>query len=124
MKEAYEAALTEILTSVVQAKDFIVAQVPDVVQQILAWYSTYYFIMFIVGVLLIFGIVALNYYQYKLCKKNWDKISDAGAQPGFMLNLFQLLWGIPLSGTLNLQWLKIWIAPKLWLIEFAAGLTK
>jgi hypothetical protein len=41
--------------------------------------------------------------------------------------MFLVFMAVPIAagfGAINLTWLQIWIAPKVWLIEYAAGLVK
>ena len=128
MKEKLLEALTELITSAVSAKDFIVSQTPEVVQQTINWYGGYYFILFALGLFIVCLILIANYIQYRCLKKDfYEKMEYSDCFWWFVFvfgNIAQILWLIPLSYTINLQWLKIWIAPKLWLIEFAAKMAR
>lgn len=119
--------LRGIMTEAGKLKDFAVEQLPDVVQQFLQWkfyeHLTYFAIaMFIFVIWIILDIV-----MFKLAMKESIKISDN--------TVIWLGWGIfgcaarsvPLISILhfiNIKWLQIMIAPKVYLLEYAANLVK
>ncbi len=126
MNQALETALTGLITKSVQgvetAGEFLIAEVPEVVQQLLLWYGVSSFIT------MIFPIVLLIFFLL-LFKKAWYGV-ETWAEPNFK-NLCVIIIGwcsfitaIVSICTLNLTWLKIWIAPKIWLLEYAVSLTK
>ncbi|MEA1971965.1 MAG: hypothetical protein U9N34_01510 [Candidatus Cloacimonadota bacterium] len=112
--------LADVSATVGEAKTFVVAELPDVVQQLLIWYGVYYFIIFSLCVLTLASIVYIIFKYTIPAQKKWDGRSFppalqalfAGSLPVFIT--FNII---------NLQWLKIWIAPKIWLIEYAATLS-
>lgn len=126
-------ALTDLITSTVtgagEAKDFLVAEIPDVAQQALLYYGVYNFILFLLS--LVFIWISIKFIKIVYV----DKLEWAWNQDGYSkgeLNLLgfsasvivgiSMLILVPLS--MNLQWLKIWLAPKLWLIEYTASIVK
>lgn len=131
MKEELQTALTEILQKTLQgaetAKDFLTTEIPDVLGQLLMWHGAYSFIENLIGVTL-FGIgckwlhsVFINKNKIKWSQSNDITTSEIreiikGCVAGFGT-------GIGLSYT-NLTWLQIWIAPKVWLIEYMSNLVK
>lgn len=119
MSPELQQALAEVIKSAVSAKDFIIGQIPEVIQQLLMWYGVKSFLFFLCGILLALIIVYLNYRQVVFVKERelWD-------EPALVLNLLQLFWLFPISFLINIQWLQIWIAPKVWLIEYASKLIK
>ena len=122
----YEEVLGKFLQSTLDTAEkvgeFAVAHLPELVQQALNWYFASGLIQFVAGIALaIFAIIA----DVKLFK--WAKKTN----PDEMLfNVWGVLGMIPRVPTwvavfnlFNFQWLKIWIAPKLWLVEFATKLV-
>lgn len=132
--------LVEVLDGVMSAtekgKDFVLAELPDVVSQLLLWYGTYGFIKFMIGVGMIILALFVNkkifskgrqienkhFIEYEETLLRDDKGHLHG---GIMIYLIIM---VPYIGVtlafLNLQWLKIWIAPKIWLIEYTTQLLK
>jgi hypothetical protein len=102
-----------------KAIDFAVEQIPDVIHQLLMWkfaHSLLYFFVF----LILTGL--LIYATYKIIIIENNSKYD-GAQ------IFALFSGAGSIGCFfgvlgNLTWLKIWIAPKVYLLEYAAELVR
>ena len=123
MNEQLQQALSDLinksLSGIDQTTDFLSAEIPDVITQLLLWHGIYNFILFIIGILLLLCIVYSNYKQVK-----WIKKEDIDIDPEIVVpNIFQIFFIFPLAYFLNLQWLKIWIAPKVWLIDYAKSLV-
>lgn len=125
MNENLSNALANILTSaqesVEKATSFLSAQIPDVVHQLLLWKFTESLISFSVCLLWIFFIVGVCiYFIRRICKSDLaieDKIGNT------VMTFFGcLIFSIPALCNLHLTWLKIWLAPKLYLLEYAASL--
>ena len=123
----YEDVLGKFLQSTLDTAEkvgeFAVAQLPELVQQALNWYFAYGLIQFVAGIALaIFAIVV----DVKLFKSALKTESDDDVMFGVygVLGMIPraIVW-IAVFKMVNLQWLKIWIAPKLWLVEFATKLV-
>jgi hypothetical protein len=122
----YEEVLGKFLQSTLDTAEkvgeFAVAQLPELVQQALNWYFAYGLIQFVAGVALaIFAIVV----DVKLFKSALKTESD-----DVIFGVYFVLGMVPripawvvVFNLVNFQWLKIWIAPKLWLVEFATKLV-
>ena len=135
MNEQLQLAVSTLIQTSLNAIDkgttFLSNQIPEVIQQLLLWKAVVSFIEFSSGIFIIGGIFAWLIYQYKYWTttvttewgtKNVRLEEDAG--PLVLLNLFciiPLLYG---SSCINLIWLQIWIAPKLYLIEYAKDFLK
>lgn len=152
MSEATDKAVT-VLTGLVEkaasgidsAVAFSQAQIPDVVSQLLVFEMVQSVIIFVFGILLIVLFVIIAKKQFKL-------ITDGVVEDGYSWQIgktkykqtliftnkgeigdrviivffLSFLWmSASLVMTLgNLTWLKIWLAPKLYLLEYAASLVK
>lgn len=134
MNEEAKQALAEMLQRMVEGIDGAVAfsqqQIPDVVEQLLLWHMTHSLIGFATG-LILFSAGVL-YCTYVATRKPIKGESTAwffmngqrtGNEFSVMLTLFPIAFGFPLAA-LNLGWLQILIAPKLYLLEYAADLVK
>ena len=105
------------------AVSFSQAQIPDVIHQLLVWNFAVSVIFSLLGAAL---FVAAQYGVWrgiKYLRKEWagDDYIDH-PEVIFMAGLWCLTL-IPLAWV-DLVWLKIWLAPKLYLIEYAAHLVK
>jgi len=132
MNEQLQTALAELITSTLQAKEFIVGELPEVVRQLLAWKMCYSMVM--MGLSLIFCIVFV-FAGVKIAKKvrllQKEKLgsqrfydnSDVAFE-WFIFTCCSLAPAAVVAATFDIQWLQIWIAPKVWLIEYAASLVK
>jgi hypothetical protein len=109
--------------------DALYQQAPEVIEQLLMWHGVESFILFICSTL----FLTLPFIHYKHARMLYDKmdIKDSRGDPGD--------YWIPvlLSGTasfavgvgfffnlVNLKWLKIWLAPKVYLLEYLAEFVK
>ncbi len=116
--------------------DFAMEQAPEVIQQAMMWNMTLSLITCFFGLFILAVISTWWFFLYKMRstavenkKDNWffsssgdtTVDSDLPIFYGCMLSFVFVVVGFAI---LNLTWLKIWIAPKLWLIEYAASLAK
>lgn len=112
------------LDGVDAAVDFSQAQIPDVVEQLLMWHMVESLALFFFGILLAFSIAIF----VRKAVKNWNSIVRNDLEPPIIIfGTVYCIGAAIFSGLLtigNLTWLKIWIAPKLYLLEYAASLVK
>lgn len=122
-KEPLKQALVVILDSVIAAKDFLLTEIPDVIQQLLIWNFAYHLIRMLASILIFFGLVWIFSRLYKTA--NWNS-SDVNLREvlAMVSGISCIPAGIAAIVNLNLEWLQIWVAPKVWLIEYAAQLVK
>ncbi|HCK1924359.1 TPA: hypothetical protein N2404_003893 [Escherichia coli] len=149
MEEQANKILVELLqkasNGIDAAVSFSQAQIPDVVHQLLLWNMVDSLIKTLIAIL---TIPLIFWFMKKQCQRvETGKIGDGGyswekGNPKYRptmvwdskgdINLLimplvgvLILWGIYIIGAVtNMTWLKIWLAPKLYLIEYAASLVK
>lgn len=119
MNEQAQKVLADLLqkasNGIDSAVSFSQAQIPDVVHQLLMWNA----ISSIVVQLLCLFIIAVC---FVMCVKTYHYDIDA-----FFLSLVFSIIASSISLFFlfsSFDWLKIWVAPKLYLIEYAASLMK
>ena len=125
MNEQLQTALVQLLdkalVGVDAASEFLVEETPEVIQQLLVWYGVY-------NALLCLGGLALAYAIYKVTAIAHDKYKQShDPDMGFFWFIAVIVATLPAiiaSLMVNLTWLKIWIAPKIWLLEYASSLVK
>ena len=135
MNEQLQLAVSTLIQTSLNAIDkgttFLSNQIPEVIQQLLLWKAVASFIEFSSGIFIIGGIFAWLIYQYKYwtttVTTTWGDtkkriLDDTG--PFILLNLFLIIPLLYGSSCINLIWLQIWIAPKLYLIEYAKDFLK
>lgn len=132
MNEQLQTALSELisksLSGVDQASNFLKSEMPDVVKQLLMWHGVYNFIMFLFAILWFTLIAIISYKLFKKSKSEIYKCYEDDFTFGLLstigILMVQFFVLIPTWVNLNLQWLQIWVAPKVWLIEYASKLVK
>ncbi len=134
MNEELQIAIVELINKSVEATgkatDFVLAETPEFVQQLLYWH------MVRATCLMIFFGVLISYFLVKILSAYKKADSD---DPGWtrdnygfsdrMMSLvilgggFSIVLSIVFIKQLLLA-MKIWIAPKVYLVEYAASLIK
>lgn len=128
MNEELQKVLAELIGSTIEAKAFLLAELPDVIQQLLWWHGLKSGLSFVAAIAiaaiyartvkwLFSGVGNKNHSFYKI-NGGWDD-GDAIAM-SLILSLPSL---IPFVCFWSIDWLQILIAPKLYLIEYAAKLV-
>lgn len=124
--QAIANIITQFTSGINTASDFLKSEIPDVVSQLLMWNFCISLIWFSIGtILFITGATSV----YRFCKRwddlNRDKYGDVRfdvTQTSLLIYFIcSLLPGI-IFICANTIWLKIWIAPKLYLIEYVRTL--
>lgn len=136
LKARGEEALLYMLDGLEKAADFTVEQAPFVVQELLAWHMIRSLLFFSIAVILCFSwIPALIIARHGIKESPWTRIQD-GYCKGKTTDAFDFSIGISIAGggiltvigfmaAINsLEWLQIMIAPRLYLLEYAAELVK
>lgn len=108
--------------------DALYEQAPEVINQLLLWNAVESFIKFIASLLLLcipFALYKLGVYAYK--KFEVAEFHDEG--PFWIVSIIVGTFGTFISIGLffehvSLTWLKIWLAPKVYLLEYLAAFVK
>lgn len=121
MNEQAQKILVDLLqkasNGIDSAVSFSQAQIPDVIQQLLMWNA-----VSSAGIQIICAL-AIAACIYLMCFA-WNKGDDADVVLAALV--FTGIGSIVCIVIIfnNFDWLKIWLAPKLYLIEYAASLVK
>lgn len=133
MNEELQQAITTLINKAVSGADataeFLSGEIPDYIYQLLMWYGVSSFIQMVVGVIAIVSAIVLPPIIYKrgdiACKNAKEKYQkDATATWHWTMIIVSVIFGIVGLTMINIEWLKIWIAPKVWLVDYAAQLVK
>jgi hypothetical protein len=125
--EKANEALNIIISDAVTIREFVIAEAPDVIQQLLQWNFITNLIYFGISMLILVGIMIMVKFHYKKAKNYWNENENRIQEDNFigfniLILIFYILPIIPFVICFNLTWLKILIAPKLYLLEYAANL--
>jgi hypothetical protein len=112
-------ALSTIISTTAQAKDFILSEAPDVVSQLLVYNLAINVAYLVISVLII--LVYAKYMHYLFTDEGdlnefhipLSMFSGAAVLITFCITIFET----------TPELLKLWLAPKVWLIEYAAALV-
>lgn len=120
LQETVNTILTRALSIADETGEFLVEQVPDVVNQLLIWEATASAIGMVSWIIIVFLYIWG-------CVRLWNSNTDV--QSGDVLGalvLFGMIMSILLLAFIGVSfdWLKILVAPKLYLLEYAAALVK
>lgn len=148
-----EGAVTSLIEKALAGVDtgigFMEAQLPEYIMQLLVWYGVKSAIWFVMGLLLMIITATLTKYVINAGKEKkrsadadyekgerWTRFSGRGeitssaydtavAAPSGAIALIATSYivGVIIISS-NLTWLQIWIAPKVWLVEYAASMVK
>lgn len=126
MKSDLDDQLVELLSKANSGIDTAVSfskeQIPELIEQTLLWYQLYYVSMFLLALLMVPATYLLLKYLVPKFKKELDLDSDK-AFPLIVLIIVSIVaMLITFFSNINLEWVQIYIAPKLWLIEYINGL--
>ncbi|TFL14185.1 hypothetical protein CSC67_08515 [Pusillimonas caeni] len=124
MNEQLQTALADLIGKANSGIDagttFLQAQLPDVIQQLLIWKAAMSSLLFLLSVAGFIGVtVAIVRVWRNADFWNGDDMPPSALVAFFLCVLYAfpaLVW--------SLDWLQIWLAPKIYLIEYAASLAK
>ncbi|CUJ53187.1 Uncharacterised protein [Achromobacter xylosoxidans] len=134
MNDQLQAALAEIIGKTGNALSdgvgFLKAELPSVIQQLLYWKMISSFMGMVIT--LVFSYAAFVFIRrgFRAATDFPPKQGSYGDDPKFWMRFWltvvsAVIGLISFVSVLNsFTWLKIWIAPKVYLIEYAASLAK
>lgn len=131
--EIVNSALKGLLTEAGKLKDFTIEQLPDVVTQFLQWRFYMHLAECILPTILLAIISYCVYRGYKYgmsASKDYEKGTVFYANEGYCVGFwimapFSYAFGLLVFFVnINLKWLQIFIAPKIYLIEYVVSIAK
>jgi phosphatidylserine synthase len=125
MNEELQNALAEILNKTVDgmtaAGAFLESEIPEVIMQLLRWRMAESLLM--TAVWIVFAWLCVGGFR-KAANLNWEDASEKEQTFAGMRVVASLCLLLPLAMEFGYDWLQIWLAPKVYLIEYAANLAK
>ena len=127
MNEQLQAELLKIVTNINNGAEsvweFLTDQTPEVIRQLLLWHGIYSLSLTLLGIGILFSVIYFNYQLFKW----FSKLSEQKQRKHeWIVTIFvlQIVWLLPVSLLINLTWLKIWLTPKVWLLEYITAMAK
>ena len=132
LEKALGSIIEKGVAGVEKGVSFLEAQLPDVIEQLLTWKMwelILWDIFILIGCAACIGGAVLSNKKHKAAKeavKNKDRYSYYDDWVIFGVSGFAIIGMVLCAGFIaqTIQVLKIWIAPKIYLIEYAAELIK
>lgn len=130
MNEQWEKVLSSLITKVTTGADAVIQfgseQLPEVLKQLLIWNFTYSLLLWVISLSILIGYLWWMSVKWKWWMHNKATTSMSTDN---LYSIITFIWSILAFPSLimffsNLDWLKIWVAPKLYLLEYAASLIK
>jgi len=126
MNEQLQLELTKIITNINSGAEtawgFLSEQTPDVVQQLLLWHVVYS------AILCVFGAIALIFIfstiMFVITNIEKLKVDDACLARAAAQVFISVLSFIVCADCINITWLQLLIAPKVWLLEYITAMVK
>ena len=122
MEEKLIEFMDKALEGVDAGVDFVNAQLPDYIEQLLLWYAVKSGIWFVLGLLGLIGLFIL----FRKWHHKFIMTHDSDGVLyfiGIFVGIFPFLVFIAMTLG-NLDWLQICLAPKVWLVEYISSLAK
>ncbi len=116
------SSLIKMIDGLEDGAAFLGAEIPEYINQLLMWNLARNALICLLGVILLFSTIPY-------IKFIWKKTSNMDSGGGDAIKIFAgglgtLVLFLTGVNTVNLEWLQIWIAPKVWLVEYVVTLTK
>jgi hypothetical protein len=111
-------ALKKTGGAIEKSVDFAIQQAPDLINQAMLWNMTISILRCIAALAIMTGAYILHRFVIKLAEETSDD------EFWFILMFSWPIASIITVFVFSLEWLKILIAPKVWLIEYAVSLAK
>jgi len=122
MTETLEQTLVELINKTETAGDWLMDEIPEVIQQLLIWKGASSFLLWVTGVALIVASVKLFKRGLKECEQG-GYLYKHDAAPAMIFIILPATVGIIMFFDCT-TWLQIMLAPKIYLLEYAAQLMK
>jgi len=103
-------------------------QAPEVVEQLLMWHGVESLIQCIVAILALaapFGFYKIVCYIYQKFEIGKEKDQSGFWIPAFLGSVAVTIFTcVCFTSNINIKWVKIWLAPKVYLLEYLAEMMK
>lgn len=120
-------SMQRLINSTADATNFLVGEIPAFLHEIVVYYAVYYLILFTtgIGMLLFLLWIWKRYAGAKVGQWTLSHNHEGNLDVHVLISaIFSSIWIYFALDLINLMWLKVMLAPKLFLIELALSLVK
>lgn len=121
LKNKANEVLLQLLNKATEVGEAAMAEIPLVVQELLTWRFAESLIQNVIGLLI--ALFWLWVYK-KIIDHHVKSRDDLIEHPEYMFLTLTIFGWIPVFEMVNTDWIKIWLAPRVYLLEYAASLIK
>lgn len=121
LPEALAKIIDKTLNAVDSGVEFLSNQIPDVIHQLLLYNMVWALMWWAISIIVIVACVTFIVKGVKACQA--DRI-DEDLAAGIIIPCAIVIIIFTIVFANNWDWMKIWLAPKLYLIEYATQLYK
>jgi hypothetical protein len=116
------SSLIKMIDGLEDGVAFLGAELPEYINQLLMWNMLESLVKCLVGVIIPI-LMLLMYRKLWTLSEGWEEVNS------FMSRMITGMCGGSICVAvviinINLEWLQIWITPKVWLVEYATALVK
>jgi hypothetical protein len=128
--KALAMLMDKVASGIDSATSFLAAQIPDVIRQLLVYKLTMSLLGFLLGVVMVVVTPFAIRWCFVKTRNLYDKKRTYGFdQQDYALVLIVFGCAPIMAGGIaiifcHLDWIEIWLAPKIYLIQYAAELVK
>lgn len=131
LKEAGTQALLGIIESVTTAANFLKGEIPIAVQELLTYYTAWYVVALTLWLLV--GALGIGLWRYMRSERCLSRFPESAAYHTDQNDLMFYSWILFTAGIAAIllpslyylpKVLKITLAPRIWLIEYATNLVR
>lgn len=137
LQNALSALIMKANSGIDASTKFLSAEIPDVVRQLIVWNIARETVWLVFGIVMLITatlVVRKMIRDYKTSSKTLERswVHDGSSYKPATESCFltsvacglALIIGLIISASCVFKLLQLWLAPKVWLIEYAASLTK
>lgn len=123
LKEKAKEVLIQMINDLQHVRDFTLEQAPEVIEQLLRWKMTEAFLIMSFSLAAAVCVLYTGFsYAQKLAKEEYP--DDFVVNTACIITIVLALLPFSFFCTNFKVWLQITMAPKIWLLEYAANLAR
>lgn len=137
LQQALAVLIEKSISGIDASVNFMQAEIPEVIEQLLAWHAVksviFFFVFLSIAIIFPFLGIMVRSASVRALEEgdNWTKYDGCGGITSILYDFTVRVWFSSVVVTPlfvvfsanSLDWLQIWIAPKVWLIEYASKIA-
>lgn len=122
--------LQKVNSGVDKGVDFLQGELPEYISQLLMWHGVHSFLRFLIPFVCTLILLFIAYKGVKMKGRYFGKTDHDGDLPQLKFivvtasTVLTAIFTMITINFFNLTWLKIWIAPKVFIVDYIASMGK